>query len=144
MLGKVTVSASSRPRRCASARHSARIGWSALTSRSAPSSWWASRLRLLRMRSMKKPTADSEATATISATSRKRNSPARQSRAVIRNESISMGVYSLAKKVSSSSSMRRLASGSRKEALKLLCASRRASASPSGKAANAARKLALM
>src|SRR5450830_76284 len=42
------------------------------------------------MRSTKKPTDDKAATATISAINRKRNSPARQSRRVMRNASANM------------------------------------------------------
>src|SRR5439155_21269598 len=91
MLGNTMVSANTSPRRCASVRHAGLIGWSALITKSAPSNRFASRFKPARIRSTKNPTDDSAATATISATSKKRSSPARQSRWVILRDCTNMG-----------------------------------------------------
>ena len=84
MLGKLTVRASIRPSLRARSATSGPMGWSADSTTSAPSNWVASRSRPRRMRSTKKPTLVTAATATTSAAQSRRSSPARQSRRLMR------------------------------------------------------------
>src|SRR5882672_364800 len=87
MLGKRTASVTASPRRNASPRNDSAIGASETTTRSAPSNWLASRVRVRPTRSAKKATVVRLATATISATASTRCSPARQSRPSMRDAS---------------------------------------------------------
>ena len=80
MLGKLAVVAVTRPSARARCRNVAGAGWSLETIASPPSSWRASRARPPLMRSAKKPTAVSAATASVTATTSRRSSPARKSR----------------------------------------------------------------
>ena len=80
MLGKLAVVEVTRPSARALASKDGGAGWSLATMASPPSSWRASRARPPLMRSAKKPTAVSAATASATATISKRSSPARKSR----------------------------------------------------------------
>ena len=80
MLGKLAVVAVTRPRARAFASKAGGAGRSLATMASPPSSWRASRARPPLMRSAKKPTAVSAATASVTATTSRRSSPARKSR----------------------------------------------------------------
>jgi len=80
MLGKTAVVATVRPISRALAANDSGDGWSLAMIASPPSSCRASRARPWLSRSAKKPTALSAATASVTATISKRNSPARKSR----------------------------------------------------------------
>ena len=80
MLGKSAVVAVTRPSARAFSASDDGIGWSLRTTASPPSIWRASRARPPLMRSAKKPTAVSAPTASVTATTSSRNSPARKSR----------------------------------------------------------------
>ena len=80
MLGKLVVVATFKPSSRAFSVKDAGTGWSLETMASPPSNCRASRARPWLMRSAKKPTAVSAATAKVTATTNKRSSPARKSR----------------------------------------------------------------
>ena len=80
MLGKFAVVDVTRPSERAFASNDGGTGWSLATIASPPSSCRASRVRPPLMRSAKKPTAVSAATASVTATTSRRSSPARKSR----------------------------------------------------------------
>ena len=82
MLANTAVRAVRKPAAMARLANSSGTGWSATTTASPPSSWAASRLRPRSMRSAKKATAVSAATASTTASKRKRMLPARRSRRV--------------------------------------------------------------
>ncbi len=84
MLGKPVVVATCRPRVRASSRNACGVGRSLDTMASPPSNCRASRARLRSRRSAKNPTAVRAPTASVTATSSRRNSPARKSRSVWR------------------------------------------------------------
>ena len=88
MLGKLTLRASARPAALAAAATAGGAGWSLATIASPPSSALASRARPAFRRSAKKPTALSAATASVTATTSSRNSPARRSRSNWRQASV--------------------------------------------------------
>ena len=88
MLGKAGDGGDAQAELRAPLRRTRRgVGWSLATIASPPSSWRASRARPLLSRSAKKPTAVSAATASITATTSRRSSPARKSRASWRQAS---------------------------------------------------------
>ena len=80
MLGNPSDVAVRRPSARACCANSTGVGWSEATIASPPSSWWASRSSPASMRSAKNPTAVSAATASITATTSSRSSPALKSR----------------------------------------------------------------
>jgi hypothetical protein len=85
MLMNVVASARSRPRRPIASDTAGFHGWSETSTRSAPSSWCASRTSARLTRSAKNATLVTLATATTSAAARTRSSPPRQSRASMRS-----------------------------------------------------------
>src|SRR5882724_2013453 len=84
MLGNPAVEATLSPSVLALSTNEAGVGWSLETIASPPSNWRASRDKPWFRRSAKKPTALSAATASITATTSRRSSPARKSRAIWR------------------------------------------------------------
>ena len=84
MLGKLVVVATDSARLRASSTNRCGGGWSLATIASPPSNWRASRARPRSSRSAKNPTAVSADTASVTASSSRRNSPARKSRWVWR------------------------------------------------------------
>ena len=87
MLGNEMLSAIARPRDLISARKLSSNGLSALSSKSPPRSWWASRTSARVTRSAKNEILVTLVTATIRASASTRNSPARQSRMRCRSAS---------------------------------------------------------